>query len=91
MPTVPSVKNPANIHAWCMFGYRALSQLQVVTQETTINGQYYRDNIMANDCLETLNRGAGGVGFQARPMSDPNQTLFMQDGAPPHSANTTQE
>ena len=45
VPTVPSVKHPANIHVWGMFNCRALSQLHVVPQKTTINGERYRKNI----------------------------------------------
>ena len=92
VPTVPSVKRPAKIHVWGMFSYRALSQLHVVPQKTTINGEYYRNNILANECLEALNRTAreGSVSERAL-IDDPSQAVFMQDGAPPHSAKKTQK
>ena len=70
--------------------YRALSQLHAVPQKTTINGEYYRNNILANECLEALNRTAreGSVSERAL-IDDPSQAVFMQDGAPPHSAKKT--
>ena len=32
-----------------------LSQLHMVPSKTTINGEYYQSNSLANECLEALN------------------------------------
>ena len=92
VPTVSTVKHPAKIHVWGMFSYRALSRLHVVPPKMTINGEYYRSSILASECLEALNRTAqeGPVSERAL-MPDPSQALFMQDGAPPHTAKKTQD
>ena len=37
---------------------RKISQLHAVPQKTATNGEYYRSNILASECLEALNRTA---------------------------------
>lgn len=57
-----------------------------------ISGEYYRTNILANECLDAISRTAqdGGV-LQRSLMADTSQAVFMQDGAPPHTAQKTQQ
>ena len=42
LPVVPTVKHAEKVHVWGMMGSRAVSELHVVPQKTTINGDYYR-------------------------------------------------
>ena len=90
--TVPSEKHPANIHVWGILSYHALFHLHVVPQKTTINGEYYRSSILANECQEELNRTAQEGSISERALlPDPSQAVFMQDGAPPRSTKRIQE
>ncbi|KAF0307834.1 hypothetical protein FJT64_020849 [Amphibalanus amphitrite] len=61
--TVPTVKHSVKVHVWGMMSHRALSQLHVVPPKVVINGEYYRENILAKDCLDAIHRTAetGGV------------------------------
>lgn len=92
VPAVPTVKHPTKVHVWGMISHRAMSQLHVVPQKAVINGEYYRANILANECLNAINRTAqdGGI-LQRSLMADTSQAIFMQDGAPPHTAQKTQQ
>ena len=72
--------------------HRALSQLHVVPPKVVINGEYYRENILAKDCLDAIHRTAETGGFLKRSlMTDTSRAVFMQDGAPPHTAQKTQQ
>ena len=70
-----------------MMSHRALSQLHVTPPKLVINGDYYRENILDKDCLDAIHRTAetGGV-LRRSLMTDTGRAVFMQDGAPPHTA-----
>ena len=92
VPTVPTVKHSAKVHVWGMMSHRALSQLHVVPPKVVINAEYYRENILAKECLDAINRTAetGGV-LRRSLMTDTSRAVLMQDGAPPHTAQKTQQ
>ncbi|KAI6659503.1 hypothetical protein LOD99_10751 [Oopsacas minuta] len=85
-PDEISHKNPS-------LGYdvhRALSELHIIPPKQTINGAYYRDNILAKTCSDATNRTADTDPILERSMlADMSDFLFMQDDAPPHTANLT--
>ncbi|KAI6651090.1 hypothetical protein LOD99_5667 [Oopsacas minuta] len=71
--------------------HRALSGLHIIPPKQTINGAYYRDNILAKTCSDATNRTANiGSILEGSMLADMSDFLFMQDGAPPHTANLTQ-
>ena len=45
---IVQMKFPAEIQVWGMMSHRALSELHIIPPKQTINGAYYRDNILAN-------------------------------------------
>ena len=65
--------------------------MQVVPQKTVINGEYYLTNIFAKGYLDAINRKAqNGGGFQRSLKADTSQVVFVQDRAPPFTAQKSQ-
>lgn len=92
VPAVETVKNPQKVHVWGMMSHCALSDLHVVPLKTTINGQYYRENILAKQGLDAVNRTAtNGSILERKLVENQDEAIFMQDGAPPHTAKATQQ
>ncbi|KAI6652984.1 hypothetical protein LOD99_4061 [Oopsacas minuta] len=52
------MKFPAKVHVWGMMSHQALSELHVIPQGQTINGEYYRTKILAGSCKDAINRRA---------------------------------
>ena len=74
-----------------IMSHRAMSQLQLVPQKTVINGEYHRTKIFAKGHLDAINRNAqNGGGFQRSLIADTSQVVFVQDGAPPLTAQKSQ-
>ena len=70
----------------------ALSELHVVPPQTTVNEQYYRDNILSKVGLCALTRTAtNGSVLERKMVESHDRAVFMQDGAPPHTARVTQQ
>lgn len=92
VPPVPTVKHPPKVHVWGMMSSCAVSELHVVPQKFTINGDYYRQNILEEECLRAVHRtGQTGTILQRALVPDAETAIFMQDGAPPHTAKRTQD
>ena len=92
VPPVPTVKHPPKVHVWGMMSSCAVSELHVVPQKVTINGDYYRQNILEEACLRAVHRtGKTGTILQRALVPDAEKAIFMQDGAPPHTAKRTQD
>ena len=90
--TVPTVKHSAKVHVWGMMAHRALSQMHLVPPKVAINGEYYREKILAKDRLDSIHRRAETVGVLKRSlMMDTSRAVFMQDGAPPQTSQKTQQ
>ena len=88
---IGQMKFPAKIQVWDMMSHRALSELHIIPPKQTINGAYYRDNILAKTCSDATNRTANTGSILERSMlADMSDFLFIQDGAPTHTANLTQ-
>ena len=92
VPTVYSVKFPAKFQVWGMMSHHALSELHIVPQGQSINAAYYRNEILAKTCIDALNRDPNTGCVTQRPMlENMSKMIFMQDGAPAHTANSTQQ
>ncbi|KAI6649942.1 hypothetical protein LOD99_6306 [Oopsacas minuta] len=72
--------------------HQALSELHVIPQGQTINGEYYRTKILAGSYKDAINRRTkNGSVLQRAMISKMSEIIFMQDGAPAHTAKLTQE
>ena len=85
------VKFPAKIQVWGIMSHRALSELHIIPQRQTVNGEYYRTNILAGTCKDAINKRAENGSVLVRSTSEMSEIIFMQDGAPAHTAKLTQE
>ncbi|KAI6656083.1 hypothetical protein LOD99_11329 [Oopsacas minuta] len=72
--------------------HQALSELHVIPQGQTINGEYYPTKILAGSCKDAINRRTkNGSVLQWVMTSKMSKIIFKQDGAPAHTAKLTQE
>ena len=87
-----TVKFPAKVMVWGMVSYQALSTLHILPQKQTINAKYYIDEILEGPCIHALRRTdeIGGI-LERKMMPDMSKAIFMQDGAPAHTARRTQD
>ena len=74
--TIGTIKHGTQVHVWGSIGIRGVGPLKRI--QGTLNAQAYQDQILG-DLEQTGPPIAGGNGHW----------VFMQDGAPPHTANTT--
>ena len=77
------VKNAPKILVAGGMTVHGVSELHIVPEHTTINGQYYRDEILTKVYEPCLRNPA------VCPI--PNDVTFQQDGATPHTAKITQD
>ena len=70
---------------------RGLTELHICGPQTTINGQYYREKIIPVYLREVSNPEVDNPFAPPRLFESPRNVVFMQDGAPAHSANETLE
>ena len=71
--------------------HRGLSELHIIPQKQSINGEYYRENILKLTCMNAINRTSdSGIFLERAMLENMSQAIFMQDGAPPHTAKLTQ-
>ena len=83
VPTRRVVKMAGKVMVAGAMTANGLSKLHFVPADTTVTGQYYRDEILEKvyyPCLEDKNM-----------CPDRNRVTFMQDGATPHTANLSQQ
>ena len=85
------IKFLGKIHVWGMMSHRAVSDLHIVPPKQTINGCYYRNFILEKTCKDAKERRSENGTILLRSMlSDMSSYIFIQDGAPAHTANLTQ-
>ena len=88
---VLKVKFPAKVMVWGMMSHCAVSDLHIVPQKQTVNAAYYRNNILEKTCLDAIKRKRKTGNITERAMlKNMSNYLFMQDGAPAHTANAIQ-
>lgn len=86
------VKFSAHSMVWGSMSASGVLELHVVPQRTTINAQYYVTNILQQILLPALTKRQKSGPVTARKMfSRRSELVFMQDGAPAHTARTTQQ
>ena len=77
---------------WGMMSFQALSELHFLPLKQTINAGYYVEDILTKVCLTSLNRTADiGSILERKFMPNMSNAVFMQDGAPAHTAIRTQK
>lgn len=82
---VRTVKHPPKVMVWGMFSASGVSKLHFVPQGQTVNGQYYREMILAKEGLEAVQRvDEIGPISSRRLFCLMSAATFMQDSAPPH-------
>ena len=92
VPPLISVKFPTKIHVWGLMSHQALSQLHIIPQGQSINSSYYRNDILEKTCKDAINRTSISTSILERPMLEKmSNFIFMQDGAPAHTAKATQQ
>lgn len=86
------VKFSPYVMVWGAMSASGLTDLHMLPQGTTVNAQYYIGNILENVLLPALRRTK-----RSGPMTDRKMTrrrsesVFVQDGAPAHTARVTQK
>lgn len=86
------IKFPPKIQVWGMISFQAVSELHLIPKGQMVNGAYYRDSILAKTCLDAIKRKRKRGSILERSMlPNMSELFFMQDGAPAHTANSTQE
>ena len=77
---------------WGMIPHRALSDLHIIPQGQTTNAAYYCTNILDTTCKNAVSRKRKtGSTLQRAMNSNMSKIMFMQDGAPAHTAKVTQQ
>ena len=77
---------------WGMMSHRAFSELHIIPQNQNVNPGYYRDNILRITCLNSVKRSSTkGCIVEISMLSNMSDFLFMQNGAPAHTAKVTLE
>ena len=92
IPSQKTVKFPPKVMVWGMMSFQALSELHFLPPKQTINAAYYVEDILTKVCLTSLNRTADiGSILERKFMPNMSNAVFMQDGAPAHTAIRTQK
>lgn len=92
VPPRTTVKNPCKIMVWGAMSAQGLSELHFVPKAETVNADYYVDEILTKSLLPALNRSAtGGSVLETKMVPGRSRPIFMQDGAPLHTSNRTQD
>ena len=74
-----------------MMSHRVLSELHIITQKPSVNGEYYPENILKLTCMNAVNRTSdSGTILERALLENMSQAIFMQDGAPARTAKLTQ-
>lgn len=85
-------KFPGRVMVWGMMSHSVLSELHIIPQGKTVNPAYYCDNILAKTCKDALSRKkTTGTTLLRAMTSNMSEIIFIQDGAPAHTAKSTQK
>jgi transposase len=91
VPAIVTVKHSPKIMVWGMFSHWALSDLHFVPPNTSVNKDYYREEILAKTAASAMSRTEENGSVTTRKMlEDTSTAIFMQDSAPPHVAIVNQ-
>lgn len=78
--TISRVQKPGSVLVWAAVSFEGKLPLHFVPKGVTIDRFYYRDRVLQNVLLP-----------EAQNLYPHRDWTFIQDGAPPHTARTTQE
>ena len=77
---------------WGAMSFSGLSDLHIVPQRQSVDGEYYRENILKENLFERLKKThIRGSKFKVKMVPDMSRVIFQQDGARAHTAHATQE
>ena len=92
VPPVHTVKQPAKLMVWGAMSAEALTELHIIPQKQTVNTEYYVSQLLEGSLLPALNRSAeAGAVTEKKMVETRSSAIFMQDGAPSHTAKRTQD
>ena len=85
------MKNSAKVMIWGAMGAHGLSNVHIVPAGKTITSDNYIRNILVKKLKPAIERlrDVGDID-NVRLVLDPKKAVFVQDGAPPHTAARTQ-
>ena len=91
IPPRETVKNPPKVMVWAIMSYRAVSELHFVPSKQMINSRYYVEDILEKSYRLAVRRTRKNGNILTRKLlPNMSRAIFMQDGAPAHTANRTQ-
>lgn len=89
---ISTVKHSPKVMVWGMFSHRAVSDLHFVPPNTSVNKDYYREEILAKTAAKAMSRSEDmGPVNRRKMLDDTSSAIFMQDSAPPHVAVVNQK
>lgn len=92
VPRIETVKQPAKLMVWGGMTAQGLTELHVVPPKQTVNTAYYVSEILEGSLKPAIKRTRKTGGVTERKLVDPmSSAIFMQDGAPAHTAKRSQE
>lgn len=92
LPIHETVKHPAKIQVWAVMSHRALSELHFIPPKTSINSQYYTDEILTKSLSKAMSRTASmGSTLKVSLLEKMSEAIFQQDGAPAHNSKMAQD
>jgi transposase len=81
----------SHVMVWGAMSASGLTDLHMVPQGTTVNAQYYIDNILETELLPALKRTKrSGPAIECKMTKKHAESVFVQDGAPAHTVKVTQ-
>ena len=86
-----TVKHPTKVIVWGAMSFRGLSDLHVVPRGQTVTASYYQDNILETALKSALSRTRENGPPTRALHPDMSKVIFQQDGAPVHTAGTSQQ
>ena len=87
---IEKVKFSPKVMVWGAMTSTCLSELHIVPQKTSINADYYQENILGKNLLPMFDRRSVTGPLTGRKCPEiKSEMIFMQDGARCHTAATT--
>ena len=87
-----TIKFPPKFMVWGMMSHQALSELHFVEPKQTVNTSYYVEEILSKTCDFAMKRkGKTGSILKVQMLKNMSKYIFIQDGAPSHTASKTQQ
>ena len=86
------IKFPPKFVVWGMMGHQALSELHFVEPKQIVNTSYYVEEILSKTCAFAMNRKRKTASIlKVQMLKNMSKYIFLQDGAPAHTASKTQQ